>query len=200
MTWHNDLQTRFCQYTGIPLDRPHWKTTGATSTLGCHWNHTGWCLHPVVSQWRSSVNLHNWNTLEDHWKATGRPMEDHWKHTGISPVAFQCTLGSKFQAHWIATGRPLAQGKGCQTLYYICCVDGLNFRWHLHAQRWKSTCCVYIWGRHLLNLKIYLGRISIIVLWFDFFLQLFKLSTNCVDEETIENLFRMGCNKCKSHV
>ena len=85
----------------------HWKTTGATSTLGCHWNHTGWCLHPVVSQWRSSVNLHNWNTLEDHWKATGRPLEDHWKHTGISPVAFQCTLGSKFQAHWIATGLPL---------------------------------------------------------------------------------------------
>ena len=85
----------------------HWKTTGATSTVGCHWNHTGWCLHPVVSQWRSSVNLHNWNTLEDHWKATGRPLEDHWKHPGISPVAFQCTLGSKFQAHWIATGLPL---------------------------------------------------------------------------------------------
>ena len=21
----------------------HWKTTGATSTLGCHWNPTGWC-------------------------------------------------------------------------------------------------------------------------------------------------------------
>ena len=21
----------------------HWKTTGATSTLGCHWNHNGWC-------------------------------------------------------------------------------------------------------------------------------------------------------------
>ena len=21
----------------------HWKTTGATSTLGCHWNNTGWC-------------------------------------------------------------------------------------------------------------------------------------------------------------
>ena len=21
----------------------HWKTTGATSTLGCHWNYTGWC-------------------------------------------------------------------------------------------------------------------------------------------------------------
>ena len=85
----------------------HWKTTGATSTLGCHWNHTGWFQHPVVSQWRSSVNLHNWNTLEDHWKATGTPLEHHWKHTGISPVAFQCTLGSEFQAHWIATGLPL---------------------------------------------------------------------------------------------
>ena len=61
----------------------------------------------MVFQWRSSVNLHNWNTLEDHWKATGKPLEDHWKHTGISPVAFQCTLGSTFQAHWITTGLPL---------------------------------------------------------------------------------------------
>ena len=78
----------------------HWKTTGATSTMGCHWNHTGWCYHPVVFQWRSSVNLHNWTT--------GRPLEAHW----LSPVAFQCTLASKFQAHWIATGRPLAHGKG----------------------------------------------------------------------------------------
>ena len=42
-----------------------------------------------------------------HRKTTGKPLEDHWKHTGISPVAFQCTLGSKFQAHWIATGLPL---------------------------------------------------------------------------------------------
>ena len=25
----------------------HWKTTGATSTLGCHWNHLGWCEHPA---------------------------------------------------------------------------------------------------------------------------------------------------------
>ena len=111
-----DASTQWCS-SGDPvlicIIGTHWKTTGATSTLGCHWNHTGWCVHPVVSQWRSSVNLHNWNTLEDHWKATGRPLEDHWKHTGISPVAFQCSLGSKFQAHWIATGRPLAQGKGC---------------------------------------------------------------------------------------
>ena len=107
----------------MPLDRPHWKTTGATSTLGCHWNHTGWCYNPVVFQWPSSVNLHNWNTLEDHWSQKytgmplehdGRPLEIHWKTTGrsleahwLSPVAFQCTQGSKFQAHWIATGLPL---------------------------------------------------------------------------------------------
>ena len=105
-----DASTQWCS-SGDPvlicIIGTHWKTTGATSTLGCHWNHTGRCLYPVVSQWRSSVNLHNWNTLEDHWKATGKPLEDHWKHTGISPVAFQCTLGSKFQAHWIATGLPL---------------------------------------------------------------------------------------------
>ena len=97
------------------MDRPHWKTSGATSTLGCHWNTTGWCQHPVVFQWRSSVNLHNWNTLEDHWKAIGRPLEAHWLPTILSPVAYRCTLGSKFQAHWISTGRPLAQGKGSFT-------------------------------------------------------------------------------------
>ena len=71
----NVFQTRLCQYTGIPLDRPEWKTTGATSTLGCHWNHTGCGLHPEVSQWRSRVNLHNWDALEHHWKASGRPLE-----------------------------------------------------------------------------------------------------------------------------
>ena len=94
VTWPNDLQTRFCQYTGIPLDRSHWKTTGATGTLGCHWNHTGWCKHPVVFQWRSSVNLHNWNTLEDHWshRYTGMPLEPHWLMLAPSgiPVAIQC--------------------------------------------------------------------------------------------------------------
>ena len=94
VTWPNDLQTRFCQYTGIPLDRPHWKTAGATSTLGCHWNHTGWCYHPVLFQWRSSVNLHNWNILEDHWshKYTGISLEPHRLMLAPSgvPVAIQC--------------------------------------------------------------------------------------------------------------
>ena len=106
-----DASTQWCS-SGDPvlicIIGTHWKTT---STLGCHWNHTGWCRHPVVCQWRSSVNLHNWNTLEDHWKATGSTLATKI----LSPVAFQCTLGSMCQAHWIATGRPLAQGKGCYT-------------------------------------------------------------------------------------
>ena len=48
------LMIRCCQYTGIPLDK-------------LHWNHTGWWYRPMVFQWQSSVILHNWNTLEDHW-------------------------------------------------------------------------------------------------------------------------------------
>ena len=123
----------------------HWKTTGATSTLGCHWNHTGWCYHPVVSQWRSSVNLHNWNTLEDHWKATGRPLEHHWKHTGISPVAFQCTLGSEFQAHWIATGLPLEDHwlrvrDSLQCVYVNC--KPKKYDNHTVASRFHVSCMV----------------------------------------------------------
>ena len=98
----------------------------SVSTLGYHWtDHTGRPLEPQVhwdatgttladanTQWCSSGNPVLICIIGTHWKTTGKPLEDHWKHTGISPVAFQCTLGSKFQAHWIATGRPLAQGKG----------------------------------------------------------------------------------------
>ena len=50
-----------------------------------HWDATGTTLADASTQWcprRSNVNLYNWNTLEDHGKATGRPLEDHWKHTG----------------------------------------------------------------------------------------------------------------------
>ena len=106
VTWPNDPQTRFCQYTGMPLDRPHWKTTGAISTLGCHWNNTGWCQHPVVFQWRSSVNLHNWNTLEDHWshKYTGTTLDDAstQRYPSGDPVLI-CIIGT----HWKTTGKPL---------------------------------------------------------------------------------------------
>ena len=41
-----DTSTQWCS-SGDPvlicIIGTHWKTTGATSTLGCHWNHTGWC-------------------------------------------------------------------------------------------------------------------------------------------------------------
>ena len=78
----------------------HWDTTGL------HWNHTGWCYYPVVFQ--SSGNMHNWNTLEDHWSYmyTGMPLEQHWLM--MAPT--------KFQPHWITTEFPLAQGKGREIL------------------------------------------------------------------------------------
>ena len=157
-----DASTQWCS-SGDPvlicIIGTHWKTTGATSTLGCHWNHTGWCLHPVVFQWRSSVNLHNWNTLEDHWKATRKPLEDHWKHTGISPVAFQCTLGSKFQAHWIATGLPLEDHwlrvRGTSHLQFdmgsACSVVAFHLLWwtvrgsNMYVYKQPADCRVYLW-------------------------------------------------------
>ena len=41
-----DASTQWCS-SGDPvlicIIGTHWKTIGATSTLGCHWNHTGWC-------------------------------------------------------------------------------------------------------------------------------------------------------------
>ena len=41
-----DASTQWCS-SGDPvliyIIVTHWKTTGATSALGCHWNHTGWC-------------------------------------------------------------------------------------------------------------------------------------------------------------
>ena len=66
-TWPAGLQIRCSQYTGIALGR-------------LHWNHTGWCYHPVLFQWQSGGNMHNWNTMEDQWshKYTGMPLEPHW--------------------------------------------------------------------------------------------------------------------------
>ena len=94
----------------------HWKTFGTTSTVGYHWKHTGWCYQQVIFQCQFDGNLHTWNTLEDHWKHTGGTLETHWRPTILSPVAFQCTLGTNFQAYWIdtsfATELTLSLGKG----------------------------------------------------------------------------------------
>ena len=71
--------------------------TGDIFDIFCHWNHTGWCWLPVVLQWQSSANLHNWNTetpQKCHWKTTGSTLETHWLPIMLSPVAFQYTLGS----------------------------------------------------------------------------------------------------------
>ena len=61
----------------------------------------------MVSQWRSSVNLHNWNT--------GRPLEAHWKHTGHQQLLIHWHssvhsgltsrhTGSPLGYHWLRVG------------------------------------------------------------------------------------------------
>ena len=87
---------------------PDLMTSKPVSTLGYHWTyHTGRPLEPQVhwdatgttladasTQWCSSVNLHNWNTLEDHWnhKYTGITLKPQWLMLAPSgvPVAIQC--------------------------------------------------------------------------------------------------------------
>ena len=56
----------------------HWKTTGATSTLGRHWNHTG----AASNQWCPNGDPVLICTIGTHWNTTGRPLKDHLKHTG----------------------------------------------------------------------------------------------------------------------
>ena len=72
----------------------------------------GWgFITDASTQWCSSGDPGLICIIGTHWNTTGRPLEAHGKHTGyqqfFSPVAFQCTLGSKFQAHWIAYRLPL---------------------------------------------------------------------------------------------
>ena len=81
----------------------HW------DSIGLHRNYTGWCYHSVVFQWQSSGNLHNWNTLEDHWsyKYIGchRPTLADWS-TQWCPSGNPVLIGI-FETHWKAIGRPL---------------------------------------------------------------------------------------------
>ena len=105
----------------------------------------------MVSQWRSSVNLHNWNTLEDHWKATGRPLEAHWKHTGYQQFLLQWHssvhwgISSRHtDCHWIATGRPLAHGKGYDHDVYS------NAQWFINCRDITNKILV-VYHKWLLN-------------------------------------------------
>ena len=106
-----DASTQWCS-SGDPMFvciiGTHWKTTGATSTLGCQWCSSG---DPVLI------------CIITHWKTTGKPLEDHWKTTGSTlatniffssgiPVYTGVLVPGTLDCHWIATGRPLAQSKG----------------------------------------------------------------------------------------
>ena len=103
-----------------------------------HWDATGTTLVDASTQWCPSGDPVLICIIGTHWKTTGKPLEDHWKHTGISPVAFQCTLGCEFQAHWIATRRPLAQGKGmCLSVQ----LAEIMSKWRLSALSKLSTKC-----------------------------------------------------------
>ena len=91
------------------------------STMGYHWtHHTGRPLEPREHWDATGTTLADASTqrcpsgdpvlifiIGTHWNTTGSTLETHWLPTILSPVAFQCTLGSKFQAHRIATGLPL---------------------------------------------------------------------------------------------
>ena len=80
----------------------------AHSTLGYHWtDYIGTTLADDIAQLSPSGNPVLICIIGTHWKTTGIPLETHWLPTILYPVAFQCTMGSKFQAHWIATGLPL---------------------------------------------------------------------------------------------
>ena len=65
----------------------------------------------MVSQWRSSVNLHNWNTgtpLQGHWKTTSSTLETHWLPTILSPFPYPEPvntgpgyIGMPLECHWL---------------------------------------------------------------------------------------------------
>ena len=72
----------------------HWKITGTTSTLECHWV-------DARTQCFPSGNPVVICIIGTHWKTSVGTFETHWLLT--TPVALR-TLGAKFQAHWIAIG------------------------------------------------------------------------------------------------
>ena len=78
VTWPNGLQTRFCQYTGIPLDRPHWRPLEPQ----VRWDATGTTLADASIQWCSSGDPVLICIFGTFWRTTGWPLEDHWKHIG----------------------------------------------------------------------------------------------------------------------
>ena len=85
----------------------HLTATGITSTLGCYWNHTGWCYHPVVSMGNPVVIC----IIGTHRKTTGSTLGAHWKHIGYQQFVLlwhsKVHRETKSQAQGDATGLPL---------------------------------------------------------------------------------------------
>ena len=79
------------------------------STLEDHWSNkfTGMPLEPHWLMLAPSGKPVLICIIGTQWRTTGSTLEAHWLPTIISPVAFQCTLGSKFKAQWTAFGLPL---------------------------------------------------------------------------------------------
>ena len=86
-----------------------------TLFCACLWDehHYSFCVFGVASQMKSvlvqTTLPHQLYTLGVAcWEVTWpNDLQTRFcQYIGISPVAFQCTLGSKVQAHWIATGLP----------------------------------------------------------------------------------------------
>ena len=86
----------------------HWTDhTGRPLESQVHWNATGTTLADASTQWCLSGDPVLICIIGTHWNTTGNTLEMHWLPTVLPAVAFQCTLGSKYQAHWIATGLPM---------------------------------------------------------------------------------------------
>ena len=88
----------------ICIIETYWKTTGDTEV---HWDATATTLADASTQWCPSGNKVVISIIGTHWNTTGGSLETLQLPKNYSPVASQCTLGSKFQAHWISTGLPL---------------------------------------------------------------------------------------------
>ena len=138
-----DASTQWCS-SGDPvlicIIGTHWKTTGRPLEPQVHWDTTGKTLADAMTQWCPSGDPVLICIIGTHWKTTGKPLEDHWKTTGstlatnnFSPVAFQCTLGSKFEAHRVATGLPLED-------HWLRVRVWLFRQWYASIQHFRLTC------------------------------------------------------------
>ena len=127
------LRYHWTDYTRRPLEpQVHWDATGTTLADASR------------SQWRSSGNLHNWNTLEHHCKVTGTPLEAHWKRTGYQQFFFQ----SYSSEHW---------GLSSTLTLRQCTLAGPVYSGMLLGCHWLSQCTL---GYHWATQRILQGTLK----------------------------------------